>query len=90
MELTPVISSEDIVMSTATLLGTTVGTIHARGFGSMADVLNAIREACGPVAGLVQLSVRNASRGWSQRRAMFIKPCGSSHPFSLSALGLRP
>ena len=68
------ISSNDLVQVYATFCGRTIASISSTGFESIQDVLKAIRKAVGTFAGMVKLSVRNASQGWRQQRAFFIAP----------------
>ena len=70
----PVISSSDMMMATAVYLGRTVATIRSTGFSSLADVINAVRMAAGGLAGVVQLSLRNTTRGRRENRAVYILP----------------
>ncbi len=68
------ISPEDIVMARATYRGRTIASFRSSGFTSVADVLRAVRYAAGSAVGYFQLNLRNASRGWSEDRALFIAP----------------
>lgn len=68
------ITPDDIVMATATFRGRTIATIHSTGFTGLNDVLRAIRYAAGSLVGLLELSLRNASRGWSESRSLFLAP----------------
>lgn len=66
------ISSSDILCATASYHGRTIASFTSS--GSLTDVLSAVRAAVGSVVGLVELSVLNTSRGWRERRSLFIKP----------------
>ena len=68
------ISSSDILCATASDHGRTIASFTSSGFSSLSDVLSAVRAAVGSVVGLVELSVLNTSRGWRERRSLFIKP----------------
>lgn len=68
------ISSSDLVMVSASYRGRTIATIKSTGFNSFADVLRAIRQHVGSIVGLVNLRLRNASRGWLENRSVFIRP----------------
>lgn len=71
---TEAIAPNDVMQARATYRGYTVATFSSTGFESLADVLRAVRCAAGSVVGFVTISLRNATRGWSQERALFIKP----------------
>lgn len=68
------ISSNDIVWATAIYCGKPVVTFADSGYDSISDVFRAVRAALGPLTGIVELCIRNASRGWSRRRTMLIEP----------------
>lgn len=68
-----IIQSSDTILARGTYLGRTVVDIASTGFDSIDDVLGTIAAEAG-VHGLVRISLRNATQGWSQNRAMFIAP----------------
>lgn len=68
------ISSSDILCATATLRGRRLASFTSTGFNSLAEVLRAIRCAVGSVAGLIEFSIFNTSRGWRECRSMYITP----------------
>lgn len=68
------IHSSDLVLASAIYGGRTLATLSGTGFESITDVLKAIRASLGSFAGLIELTVRNASQGWRQRRSMFVAP----------------
>lgn len=61
-------------MARATSGGRTMVDFKSRGFSSVADVLRAVRVALGTAAGTFQVSLRNATAGWCQQRALFVTP----------------
>lgn len=68
------ISSSDILCATASIRGRQLATFTSSGFTSINDVLRAVRAAIGSVVGLVELTVLNTSRGWRERRSLFVRP----------------
>ncbi len=68
------VSYTDIMQASATLEGRTVARISASGFNSISEVLQAVRRAAGDINGLLRLSVRNATQGWRQQRALLVLP----------------
>lgn len=66
------VSYNDLVQASATFEGRTVASFSASGFNSINEVLLAVRRAAGGVTGLLSLSVRNATRGWREQRALFV------------------
>lgn len=68
------ITSSDLIWATATYNGRTIACFSDTGYTSMADVIRAVRSALGALAGIVELSVRNASKGWRSRRTVFVEP----------------
>ena len=68
------ISSSDLVLVSASYRGRTIATIKSTGFSSFSDILRAIRQQFGTIVGLVNLRLRNATRGWLENRSVFIRP----------------
>lgn len=68
------IEATDIVWASATYRGRTVATFSSTGFTSLADVVRAVRLAVGTLAGSLRLTLRNASRGWTHTRSLFVAP----------------
>lgn len=68
-----IIHATDTILARGTYLGRTVVDFVSRGFDSIDDVLGTIASEAG-VHGLVRISLRNATKGWSQTRSMFIAP----------------
>ena len=68
------ISTSDIVCATACYHGRTIASFTSTGFSSLSDVIRAVRSAIGSVVGMVELSLLNNSRGWRERRSLFIAP----------------
>lgn len=68
------IEATDIVWASATYRGRTVAAFSSTGFTSLADVVRAVRLAVGTLAGSLRLTLRNASRGWTQTRSLFMAP----------------
>ncbi|MDE6464192.1 MAG: hypothetical protein K2L16_06130 [Muribaculaceae bacterium] len=68
------IRPDDIVMARATYRGRIVASFSSNGFNSLADVIRAVRLAAGSAVGYLNITLRNATRGWTEERALFITP----------------
>lgn len=66
------ISSNDIVMATASIRGTQVTSFTSTGFSSVSDVLRAVLCNIGTAIGMVDIDLRNSTRGWRERRSLFV------------------
>ena len=67
-----IISPTDIIQARAIGGGATVAGFRSRGFSSTAEVVAALRTAAGHLRGSVELMVFNATRGWTERRVLFL------------------
>ena len=68
------VSYNDLVQASTTFEGHTVASFSASGFNSInggAPCSAPCRRRC---QGLLSLSVRNATRGWKEQRALFVMP----------------
>lgn len=66
------ISLHDTMMVRATAMGRVVADFCASGF---CDITSVLRETCsrlGDARGIVELSLRNSTQGWTTRRALYI------------------
>ena len=77
------IHPDDTIMARATFRGRTVAQFASDGFGSLAEVIRAVRAAIGSLAGWIDLNLRNATRGWTTNRAIFIAPAAPGTQLSL-------
>lgn len=77
------IAPADTIMARATFRGLTVASFISSGFSDIADVLRAVRAAAGSVAGSLELNLRNATRGWTENRAVFLAPAMPGTQLSL-------
>ena len=77
------ISPSDTIMARATYRGLTVANFISHGFVDLAEVLGAVRAAAGSVVGYLEINLRNATRGWSEDRALFIAPPSPGTQLSL-------
>lgn len=69
-----VIQASDTIMARGTYLGRTVVDFASTGFENINDVLSAVAMSAGNLRGLLRISLRNSTRGWSQVRSMFVAP----------------
>lgn len=68
------IQPTDTIMARATFRGRIIAQFISTGFASLSDVLRAVRAAAGSIVGFIDISLRNASRGWTENQALFIRP----------------
>lgn len=68
------ISSSDTVMASAWSAGAILTEFSATGFSSVSDVVSSLLRSIGNVRGLVEVELRNATRGWREQRRVHIGP----------------
>lgn len=78
-----IIAPTDTIMARATYRGRIVANFISTGFDDLAQVLRAVRAAAGSVVGYLELNLRNATRGWTDDRALFIAPPAPGTQLSL-------
>lgn len=78
-----IISPEDYIQAAVAFGGREIATISGSGYASVADVLKAVRHAVGALAGTIIITMRNATRGWRQERALFLRPMAAGVQLSL-------
>lgn len=66
------ISINDIIFATATVRGTIAASLKLSGLKSMADVITAIKKEIGIAGGLMTITLRNMSQGWSKSKAIYL------------------
>lgn len=66
------ISINDIIFATATVRGTIAASLKLSGLKSMADVIAAIKKEIGIAGGLMTITLRNMSQGWSKSKAIYL------------------
>ncbi len=66
------ISSTDILFATATLMGRQVYVYNGDGISSLAQLMSRVRGAAPGRRGMATLTVRNATRGWSESRDFYL------------------
>lgn len=66
------IHTTDTLFASATMMGRQVFNFAGSGISSLAELINKVRTAPGVMAGLVTLTVRNTSQGWSQSRDFYL------------------
>lgn len=67
------ISINDIIFATASIRGK-VTNFRFSGLMSMADVIRAIKNEIGSVTGLLTISLRNMTQGWSRQKSVYLSP----------------
>lgn len=66
------ISLQDTMMIRATAMGRVIADFNSTGFSDIAGVLRATCARLNGARGMVELSLRNSTRGWTARRALYI------------------
>lgn len=66
------IDISDTLYVTTSQLGVTIANISFSGANSLADVANMVRRATTGHRGMVNVCLRNGSRGWSHRLNLYI------------------
>ncbi len=67
------ISLSDIIFARATMMGREVANIRLHGISSMDDLVHRLRAELGSALGMVIVSIRNLSQGWTQERALILR-----------------
>ena len=66
------ITSSDTVMASAWSAGAVLAEISSTGFSSVSDGVNSLLRSIGNARGLVEVELRNASRGWREQRRIHV------------------
>lgn len=66
------IDRNDIVFATAKTFGTINADLRLSGIGSVDEAIKAIKSEIGAFTGLVRISLRNATQGWSENRSLYL------------------
>ncbi len=66
------ISTEDIIFATATKHGHQLANLKLSGVASLTELMATIRRHLGATTGLIEISLRNLSRGYSSQQALFV------------------
>ncbi|MDE6300386.1 MAG: hypothetical protein K2M19_01540 [Muribaculaceae bacterium] len=66
------INATDNLFASATIMGRQVFQFAGSGIGSLGELINRVRNTPGLMSGLVTLTVRNTSQGWSQSRDFYL------------------
>ena len=66
------LSLQDTLMIRDTAMGRVVADNNATGFSSLTDVMNEVCRRVSDARGMIELSLRNSTRGWTTRRALYI------------------
>lgn len=69
-----IISSSDTVMASAWSAGAILAEISSTGFSSVTDVVSSLLRSIGNARGLVEVELRNATRGWREQRRVHVAP----------------
>lgn len=66
------ISIDDIIFATATKHGRQLANLKLSGMASLSELYTAIRRHIGSTTGLIEITLRNLSKGYSSRQALFV------------------
>lgn len=72
------ISIHDVIFATATIRGNIAVNIRLCGISSIADIIKVIKQEIGHVGGLLTISLRNMTQGWTQSRSVYLAPVHST------------
>lgn len=53
-------------------MGRVVADFNATGFSNLTDVMHEVCRRVSDARGMIELSLRNSTRGWTTRRALYI------------------
>lgn len=66
------IALSDIIFATVIRRGITVAMVKLNGLTSLAQIVARVRASLGEIKGMVTLTLRNSSRGWTDSRAVML------------------
>ena len=69
-----IITLNDIIFATATVRGAVAANLRLSGLRSMTEVINAIRHEIGSFTGIITISLRNMTQGWTQQKSLYLTP----------------
>ncbi|MBJ2184662.1 MAG: hypothetical protein JFR38_09180 [Muribaculaceae bacterium] len=78
------ISTGDILFASASQHGRNIATIRLSGQCSTGGVIAELRRIAGHTLGLVQVTLRNATQGWSRVLTLYLAPQPASEGVQLS------
>jgi len=78
------ISTNDILFASASQQGRSLANIRLSGMDSTMGVIAELRRLAGNTIGLVHVTLRNASQGWSRRLTLYLKPSSQPEGVQLS------
>lgn len=82
------ISINDIVFATAVIRGSVKASLRLSGLSSIADVIKAIKREIGSFSGILTISMRNMTQGWTKQKSLYVSPIVSNTPISGIQLSL--
>lgn len=69
-----IITINDIIFATATVRGAVTANLRLSGLRSMSEVINAVRRETDSFSGLITISLRNMTQGWTQQKSLYLSP----------------
>ena len=66
------ISINDIIFATAKIQGRVTASLRLSGIMSMADIIIQIKKAIGSASGLLTISLRHMTQGWSRQKSVYL------------------
>ncbi len=68
------ITINDVIFATATIGGHIAANIRLSGLGSIAEVVRAVKNELGSFSGLLNITMRNMTQGWSHSKSVYLSP----------------
>lgn len=78
-----IISTNDIIFASATIHGTIAVTLRLSGLSCIADIIRAVKRELGSFSGLLSISMRNMTQGWTRQSSVYLKPAAPGTQLSL-------
>lgn len=66
------ISHSDTVFASASICGTEFCNLRGTGFAGMSDIINRVRRHPQARPGMITVTVRNSSQGWSRTQSFYL------------------
>ncbi len=68
-----IININDIIFATASIRGK-VTSLKLSGLMNMSEVILAVKKEIGNVTGLLKITLRNMTQGWSREKSVYLSP----------------
>jgi len=71
------ININDIIFATAVIRGSVKASLRLSGLNSMPEVTKAVKREIGNFSGLLTISMRNMTQGWTKQKSLYVSPTRS-------------